>query len=62
MTARRNIAKRRPAETGTVTIGVLAAAVGRAIGLDAEWTTVLVVGVALAPGAITWAVTTWRAR
>lgn len=60
--ARKSIAERRPAETGTATLGVLAAAVGRALDLGADWTTVLVIAVALAPGAITWAVTTWRQR
>lgn len=62
MTKPKTIAQRRPAETGAATLGVLAAAVGRALGLDADWTTVLVVAVALAPAAITWATVTWRSR
>lgn len=57
-----NLTQRRPAETGTATVGILAAALARAIGLSDDWTTVLIVAVALAPAAITWATVTWRGR
>lgn len=61
MTRRRNLAQRRPAETGTATLAVLAAAVARALGLDADWSTVLVLAVGAAPAAITWAINQRRA-
>lgn len=61
MTTRRSIAKRRPAETGTASLAVLAAAVARAAGLDADWTTVVVLAVGFAPAVITWAVNQRRA-
>lgn len=58
----KTIATRRPAETGTATLGGLAAALAAALDLSAEWTTVLLIAVALVPAVITWAVNARRAR
>jgi hypothetical protein len=58
-----NIAQRHPAEVATPIFAVLAALIGKALGVE-DTDTILYIGLALAfvPAAITWVVNMWKSK